>query len=106
MSYLDRNLTLPSVNVNMPSIDAARALGDGIRHAENLARAQADDLAAMRKASDAIKAIAEIDFTPAVASHLAAILSNRVANASWSHFPNAHDAIAHLDDAHDTLGAV
>lgn len=105
-AYMEPDLLLPSVQVDRPSLDAARVLGDGIRHAENLARAQADDVAAARKAVDAIHAIAAIDFTPKVAAQLAAVLAGRCGRASWSHFINAGEAIAHLDDAHDTLGAV
>jgi hypothetical protein len=70
------------------------------------AKAQADDVAAARPAVAAIKAIAAIDLTPAVCAQIVAAIRNRTGDASWSHFASVDDALAYLDDAHDTLKAV
>ena len=71
--------------------------------AAEAARIQAQDVAASRPAVAAIKAISAIDFTPAVAAQLCAVLSNRIEASSWSHFPEAVTAMELLDSCVDGL---
>lgn len=91
------------MNARIPSLDAARYDGDRIGEAEAASRIKSDDTTASRKACDAIKAIADIDFTPGVAAQIAAVLSAKVTGAGWSHFDGVPAAIQGLDDAHDLL---
>ena len=105
MNYLAPSLRL-GIRPDCPSIDAAACLADRISAAESDAREQAQDVAAARWAVDAIKQIAAIDLTPAVCAQIAAVLSDRVAHASWAHFATVEDALADLDNAVDTLAAL
>jgi hypothetical protein len=66
-------------------------------------RQQAQDVAASRATVDAIHAISQLDFTPAVAAQIAAVLSNRIEKASWGHWPEALAAMELLDGVHDRL---
>jgi len=92
------------MNVNIPSLDASAHYTELLDAANEAARIKAQDLTASRAAVAAIKAIAEIDLTPAVVAQLCAVLSNRVAEeVSWSHWPEAIDAAECLDNAHDWL---
>jgi hypothetical protein len=104
-TYLDAGLRM-GMNTANPSADAARVTCDCMKRSENIARAQAADVAASRAACAAIKAIAEIDLSPEVCAQIAAVLANRVANSSWSHFAAVEDVLAELDEAHDTLDAI
>lgn len=104
--YVEPSLRLGGVNASAPNLDAAAYYGDRIAQAEAIAKAIAQDVTAARGAADDIKAIAEIDFTPAVAAQLAAVLAGRVGKASWSHFEGVEDILASLDSAVDGLGAV
>ena len=105
MNYLAPSLRL-GIRPDCPSLDAAACLADRISAAESDAREQAQDVAAARWAVAALHAIPAIDFTPAVAAQIAAVLSAKVTLASWGHFDNAVIAREYLDDAHDTLAAV
>jgi len=67
------------------------------------ARAAAHDVAASRAAAAAIRAISDIDFTPAVAGQIAAVLSNRISECAWSHWPEAVSASEYLDSTVDVL---
>ena len=92
------------MNADHPSVDAARHYKPLFDAADEAARIKAQDLTASRAAVAAIKAISDIDFTPAVVAQLCAVLSNRVAEeVSWSHWPEAIDAAECLDNAHDWL---
>ena len=81
----------------------AQTLSDSLAEQELLARQIAGDVAAARTASAAIKAITQNDFTPLVAAQLVAVLTNRIAHSTWSHFPRIEEVLALLDDSHDIL---
>ena len=91
------------MRIDIPSLDASAHYTELLDAANEAARIKAQDLTASRAAVAAIKAIADIDFTPAVAAQIACVLSNQIAESSWSHWPEASDAIEHMDCAHDRL---
>lgn len=82
---------------------AADEISDNLHRQWLLERQIAYEVAAARKATEAIKAIADIDFTPAVCAQIASVLATRVGACSWAHFPEAVTAIKKLDETHDCL---
>jgi cobalamin biosynthesis protein CbiD len=92
------------MNLHTPSLDAARHYVARDDAAIAAAREAAEDVAASRSTVAALNSIRAIDFSPAVAAQICAVLSSRIAGASWGHFPEAIDAVDMLDGAHDTLG--
>lgn len=88
-----------------PTQDAARHFEPLFDAADALDREAANDVAAARRAVDAIKAIPQFAFTEAVAAQLFAALSAKVGESSWSHTESAEMASGYADDAHDELVA-